>query len=416
MKSFRLSLLMAVISVLPAVARESALKSGDFVAVCGDSITEQRRYSNFIEDYLMMCQPEPRVRSMCFGWNGETSWGFAKRVENDVVPFQPDVVTICLGMNDGAENYPESDRYKNYHDSMTQIVQILKKAGARMVVVGTPGAVDTDTYKKGDSTLRNATLGKLGAIAKEVAAENQVVFADVHTPMMEVMANAKAKYGPKYSVAGPDGVHPEVNGHLVMAYAFLKALGCKGDIGTITYDMKSKEATGSAGHKILSLADQTIEIESSRYPFCFPGEPSDPASIRGVIEFLPFNEDLNRFLLVVTNAPGSKVKVTWGKSSKEFSAETLKNGINLAAEFLDNPFNESFSRISSGTRDKEAFDIRAVKSMQHSLLDWKETVPEFAEQYTAMTRRLTGSEKAESEKIRAMIVPVKHKLVIESSR
>lgn len=414
MKTSWFAFLLFFCFLLPLVGEEAVLKPGDFVAVCGDSITEQRKYSNLIENYLMMCQPEAELRAMCFGWNGETSWGFLKRVENDAVPFQPTIVTICLGMNDGAENYPEANRYTNYRDSMDKIVKIFKKAGVRSIIVGTPGVVDTDFYKKGDPVLRNETLRKLGVVGKEVAAENQVGFADLHSPMMEVMAKAKAKYGPKYSFAGSDGVHPEVNGHLVMAYAFLKAMGCKGDIGRITVDMKSGEATASAGHQILSSAGSKIEIESTRYPFCFPGTPSDPASTSGIVEFIPFNEELNRYLLVVNNAPGAKVKVTWGKSSKEFTAEALKKGINLPAEFPDSPFNDTFSRISSAIRDKEAFDIKFVKVMQHSILDWKEILPEFSEHYGNMTGRLVEREKAEAEKMRALIVPFKHTLLIES--
>ncbi len=34
---------------------------------------------------------------------------------------------------------------------------------------------------------------------------------------------------PRSGQFGRDGVHPDRNGHLVMAYAFLKALGCDGN-------------------------------------------------------------------------------------------------------------------------------------------------------------------------------------------
>lgn len=392
---------------------ESILHPGDSVAICGDSITEQRRYANLIENYLLMCQPQPDLKAMCFGWNGETSWGFLKRVDNDVASFHPEVVTICLGMNDGSESYPEAERYKDYRESMTKIVQILKNSGVRQIIVGTPGVVDTDFYKKSDPAKRNATLGKLATLAKEVASENNVRFADIHTPMLDVMAKAKAKYGPGYSVAGADGVHPEVNGHLIMAYVFLKALGCDGDIGTITYDMGSQQATGSPGQKILSAANQKIEIESTRYPFCFPGDADKPTSTRSIVEFIPFNQELNRYRLVVKNAPGSKVKVTWGKESKVFSSAELAEGINLAAEFLDNPFQEQFSRISTTIRDKEAIDLKMTKSMQHSLLDWKELLPEFSDQYTKMTQRLVIRAKEESAKMSALVTPVKHVIQIE---
>ena len=394
---------------------QSVLKPNDFVAICGDSITEQRRYSSMIESYLVMCLPEMNLRAMCFGWSGETSWGFLKRVENDVVPFHPDVVTVCLGMNDGSEAYPEADRYRDYQKSMNGIVQIFTKAKIREIIVATPGVVDIDTYKMGNPTSRNAILEKLGDIGKEVASENGVRFVDIHAPMMQYMKEAKALYGPKYHVAGADGIHPEANGGVIMAYAFLKALGCSGEIGAITYDMKSQEAAGSAGHKVLSSGSGKVEIESTRYPFCFSGDPATPAATSGMAALLPFNQELNRYLLVVKNAPGPKVKVTWGKATKEFSAEAIAKGINLAAEFSDNPFSAPFAKIHAAIRDKNAFDIKAVKILQHSLQDWRDVVPEFDEQYSVMTKRVADREKAESEKIRAMVVPLKHTIVIESA-
>jgi hypothetical protein len=41
----------------PAVAGP-ALKQGDRLAICGDSITEQKLYSRIMEDYLTMCAPQ----------------------------------------------------------------------------------------------------------------------------------------------------------------------------------------------------------------------------------------------------------------------------------------------------------------------------------------------------------------------
>ena len=74
--------------------------------------------------------------------------------------------------------------------------------------------------------------------------EEGVVFANVLDPMIDVMTKAKAKYGHDYHLAGGDGVHPDRNGHLVMAYAFLKALGCDGNIGSITVDLTAEPGSG----------------------------------------------------------------------------------------------------------------------------------------------------------------------------
>ena len=74
MKTFWLVLALCVLICPAAASAADALKAGDYVAVIGDSITEQKLYSVFIEDYLLMCQPAPNLRSTQFGWGGETSW------------------------------------------------------------------------------------------------------------------------------------------------------------------------------------------------------------------------------------------------------------------------------------------------------------------------------------------------------
>lgn len=104
------------------------------------------------------------------------------------------------------------------------------------LVLGSPGVVDSDTYKEGNPEEYNKTLAALGNIVKEIARANGAGYADVHGIMSDVMKKAKAKYGASYALAGEDGVHPDENGQLVMAYAFLKAMGCSGDLGTITLD------------------------------------------------------------------------------------------------------------------------------------------------------------------------------------
>jgi hypothetical protein len=140
------------------------------------------------------------------------------------------------------------------------------------------------------------------------------------------MERAKTKFGPRYHVAGADGVHPAVNGHLIIAYAFLKALGCDGNIGTFTVDLSARRATVTDGHRLVSFVDDTVQIESARYPFCFYGNPSDPESTRGILEVLPFNAELNRLKLIVTGASTPRLKVTWGKWFKIFRAEELAKG------------------------------------------------------------------------------------------
>ena len=83
-----------------ATAPAGGLKDNDFLAICGDSITEQKLYSLYIEDYLLMCRPHANLRAMQFGWGGEVVGGFLGRRSN-VLRFPVTAATTCYGMNDG---------------------------------------------------------------------------------------------------------------------------------------------------------------------------------------------------------------------------------------------------------------------------------------------------------------------------
>src|SRR4051794_31499987 len=106
----RISFLL--ITLLSAVFAHAQLKPGDNLAITGDSITEQKQYSVFIQDYLLMCKPVENVRTMQFGWGGETSWGFLARVDNDCLQFKPTIVTTCFGMNDGGYGPLNPERFE----------------------------------------------------------------------------------------------------------------------------------------------------------------------------------------------------------------------------------------------------------------------------------------------------------------
>lgn len=399
-----------------ALAETRGLHAGDNLAICGDSITEQKQYSVFLEDYLVMCQPREDLSAHQFGWSGETSWGFLARMQNDVLPFHPTAATTCYGMNDGAYFASDPDRQARYRQAMEDIVKNFTAAGVRFIVVGSPGAVDPEPFKTCpfthvDAATYNKTLADLGDIARGVATEHGLAFADVHGAMISAIEKAKSVYGPTYTFARGDGVHPTPNGHLVMAYAFLKGMGCTGDIGTITYDFKADKAESDAGQKIVSAKGGTVNVRSTRYPFCTPADP-DLHGARSALKLIPFNEELNRYVLVVKNLPGAKAKVTWGKETKEFSATDLEKGINLAAEFPDNPFSERFLAVETAIRKQQAFETPAIKSVQHAIPDLVQLLPDQKENAVDITRALVKKTNTLSATAREACTPVEHAITV----
>ncbi len=356
------------------------LHHGDRLAICGDSITEQKMYSRLIEDYLTMCVPQLEVTARQYGWSGEKAPGFLARMTNDVLRFKPTIATTCYGMNDH-EYRTYSDRIGDtYRTNSDAIVRAFKASGAR-VVLGAAGCVGkVPTWGQSHSFTvdeLNFNLGTLRNIDVALAKSEKVGFADVFWPMYNAGITARQMYNTNYNISGADGVHPNWAGHTVMAYAFLKGLGLDGDLGTFTVDLAKSRMKASKGHEVVSAHDGEFEIKSSRYPFC-ACEPQDSEtrrypvcgnddvsrddSIRSAMTLIPFNQNLNRMTLIVTHATAPNYRVTWGTESKTFSAEQLTHGINLAAEFPSNPFNEAFAKVDAAVSAKQVFETKEMKT------------------------------------------------------
>jgi len=90
-------LLVAALALIAAAMAQGQfqLKDGDRVVFYGDSITEQRLYTTFVET----------LRDRVTGGGGGP---IDVRLKRDVIAYKPTVMPIMLGMNDG--NYPPLGR------------------------------------------------------------------------------------------------------------------------------------------------------------------------------------------------------------------------------------------------------------------------------------------------------------------
>ena len=401
----------------PTPAPEPAgllLKKGDRLAICGDSITEQKMYSRIIEDYLTACLPELKISVRQFGWGGERADGFLARMTNDCLRFEPTIATTCYGMNDH-EYRPYVDSIgAAYEKSTTAIVDSFKAHGVR-VVLGSAGCVGNRSWWQPGATTEalNENLCHLRNLDIEIAAREQVAFADVFWPLLNASVLGTQLYGTNYAIPGGDGVHPNWAGHVIMAYAFLRGLGITGDLAHFTVDLSANTMTVSAGHKLLSARAGEYQIRSTRYAFC-PGFPLGLAAnwyptagfdnitnndnLRSGMTLVPFNQDLNRFTLTVTNATADKYLVSWGDQSKPFTRDQLSNGINLAAEFVLNPFSTRFALIDAAVSAKQDFETRQVKVLFRPPGD-KVTMA----QITAQTEKVLADTEKEHAALEAVV-------------
>ncbi len=395
--TMRILPLLSVFLAAVSLRAESLLPPNARVAVIGDSITEQKIYSKYIETYLLACTGRSDIRVFQFGWSGERAGGFAARLENDLAVFNPNVATTCYGMNDGSYRPYAPEVGAEYEKNMRLVIEGLKKVGVKVMAIGSPGGVDPDFFKKNVTGADyNDNLAHLRDIAKKLAEENKQPFANVHDTMMSALTKSKAALGKEYGPFGGDGFHPAPAGQLLMAQAFLKALGFDGDIGRVTIDMKGPN-TASSGHVVKDLKLGSVTLESTKWPFVFDADPKSAGSNRSILPFTSFNEDLNRFTLKVLNLGTAKGKVTWGGQSKEFTREQLEAGVNLAAEFTKTPFDNDFAGLTAAITVKEAFETTMIKNLVTHM-------------------RVIAAEAAEEPKVAAALVKLKKKLADEHAK
>jgi lysophospholipase L1-like esterase len=344
------------------------VKKGDRLAICGDSITEQKLYSALLETYLTACYPELEITCRQHGWSGEQASGFLARMHRDVLRFKPTLATTCYGMNDF--HYVPYDKKiaAEYRKNQTEILTAFRKAGCR-VVLGSPGIIDSvPGWVKSGGTIQdlNVSLSRFRNIDAELAKNHKTAFADVYRPMLLANDIAKQKYGADFKVAGKDGVHPGWAGQVIMAYGFLKGLGMDGNLGGVIYDEATHLANAVRGHEILASQAGKLKIRSTRLPFCpGPGATDKDDSIRAGLALVPFDDELNRFIFRLTTPKSASYKVTWGKQDKIYTAKELTRGVNLAKDFTDNPLVPAFKKIWDAVAAKQAYETEQIKSLVH---------------------------------------------------
>ncbi|MCA9084608.1 MAG: SGNH/GDSL hydrolase family protein [Planctomycetaceae bacterium] len=400
------------------------LIQGDRLAICGDSITEQKMYSRMIETYLTVCVPQLNITVRQYGWSGEKTDGFLRRMEADCLTFNPTIATLAYGMNDSRYRPFDVTNGQWYEDHYTAIVRKFKDADVR-VVVGSPGCAGkiAEWVKSRAGTLdeHNVHLCALRDIAMEVAQREGVRFADIFWPMLQAQVFAPEQHHATaekpYLVAGNDGIHPDWAGHVIMAWSMLRSMGLDGHIGTITIDPAAGTAEATEGHTVDSVKADTVHLTSARLPFCARGDLDDFRSIRSGMTLVPFMDDLNRFVLNANVDGSGQWKVTWStmsddggadhpkEFSRQFSAEELRKGINLAWEFPDNPCCHVFDQVDQAVAAKQAYETQQVKKSFHS----REAKADFA----AVVKSTEAERAPLAAAIAAAVKPVRHSIRLE---
>jgi lysophospholipase L1-like esterase len=333
-------------------AAEFLIHDGDRVVFLGDSITEQRLYTTYIEAYALTRHPDWKLWFRNVGWGGDTSWlrqrshpdepklfaadevaqqkiveeSVRHGLERDVLPLKPTFVTVKFGMNDHSYQAFREDIFRAYVRSQTEIAEVLKAHGARVAFL-TPQPIE-EKRPDPDKDPRNQSLLKFCDGLRDVAAKEGATYVDQFDPYMAMLLRERTG-NQDHMVGGGDAVHPGPIGHTVMAWAVLKGLGASPLVSRAALDCSAQKVAAAEGCQVdhLKLADGIISFDRLDQALPMPiDERAEPA-----LNLAPILDELDRYELQATGLSASKYAVVIdGEKATEVSADELAKGCNLA--------------------------------------------------------------------------------------
>lgn len=237
------------------------LQTGDSIVFLGDSITHQRLYTQYLEDYFYTRYPKLRLKLHNAGVGGARVWDALQRFDEDVASYKPKYVTILLGMNDGSYRPYDEMTFETYRKDMTELVYRIRAIGATPIMM-TPTMYDARAARinpkqsknaPDNIALYNATLAYFGAWLRETAVEQGCGFVDMWYPLNEVTGEQR-KLDPNFTLI-KDAVHPDAPGQVFMATAIVDDVGLSRRVSSIKLNPQAppKRRAIATGGKVTDL-------------------------------------------------------------------------------------------------------------------------------------------------------------------
>jgi lysophospholipase L1-like esterase len=314
------------------------LHDGDRVVFYGDSITDQRLYTTFTETFVVTRFPQEHFTFTHSGWGGDRVSGGGggpvdTRLERDVFPYKPTVMTIMLGMNDGGYKAFDQTLFDTYAAGYQHIIEAVKSRFMNIRITAIePSPYDDVTQTPKFEGGYNAVLLRYSDFVKQLAAKDHIDIADLNRPVVADLQKAFATDPEGAKKLIPDRVHPGPAGHLIMAGALLMAW-----------------------HAPSIVSDQTIDVAKSGMKWTAT-EPALPmpidwndASVRLAVQSSNFLDALDREMLRVNGLkPGNWTLKIDGNEICTKSAEDWARSVNLAQ--FNTPMMQQAMKVHELTR------------------------------------------------------------------
>lgn len=203
------------------------LMIGDSITDCGrerpvadtESGSLGNGYVSLVNAFLNAVYPRQRIRIINMGISGNTVRDLDARWKTDVLDMKPDWLSVMIGINDVWRQFDawlQPERHvliDEYSSTLERLVRTVRPQLKGLVLM-TPYFIETIT-----SDPMREKMDRYGDVVRQLAEKYQAIFVDTQAAIDEVLEDT-----PPMSLAR-DRVHPNLIGHMILARAFLKAIG-----------------------------------------------------------------------------------------------------------------------------------------------------------------------------------------------
>ena len=288
-----------------AVSLAAAPPAQKRVLFLGDSITYGGTYVQIVEAALIAHQPDTVWEVLNLGLSSETVSGLSEeghangqfprpdlheRLDRVLAAVKPELVIACYGMNDGIYHPRDEARSRAYRAGIEKLRAKVAAAGADILHL-TPPVFDPLPIAE-----RVLPAG-LAAYPKPYAGYDEVLAAyarwlleqkaqgwqvlDVHGAMTAALAEQR-RTDPGFSYAR-DGIHPNTEGHLVMARPLLAEWGLEVDAAGLPAHPNGAAIFEQVKQKQLLLRDAWLTATGHKRPGVKAGLPLAEAQAKAAV-------------------------------------------------------------------------------------------------------------------------------------
>lgn len=208
------------------------IKQGQTILFTGDSITDCARarpvgtmpyglgdgYVSLVHALLYAHDPACRLTVFNTGLSGQRITDLEARAQDDVLAHQPDWLSVMIGINDVWRQFDQAhvkdqvgaERFASTYRRLLDRV----RPGLKGLVLMSPYYLETNTADP-----MRAMMDTYGGLVRQLAKEFDAIFVDTQATFSRYLMHQ-----PTQSLCG-DRIHPNRIGHMLLARAFLNAVG-----------------------------------------------------------------------------------------------------------------------------------------------------------------------------------------------